>query len=221
MQNLRATRSLRIPLIAVVVVVLGGTALASAATSTFGLHHGATMNATLRASLGRMSTRAVGAPVSLTSADKRFLASFAQGGAELTSATPLVTRGARTAYQVANTAGSVCYAVGSAAPAATGNVLGQVGCVPSFPSASSPLVDFSVVDGGTSSSGPAHVYRTEGIAADGVASVGYRTGDGRIVGVTPVVSNVYESSSVPPDAVEQLVALDATGNVIWSEDVGQ
>jgi hypothetical protein len=210
-------RSTRIQVVVLLLVILGGSAIASAATSRLGVQH--TAKGALRASLSRVSAHSSGAPIQLSTADQRVLAGFAESGAKLTSASLLGVLGGRAVYEIANASGPDCYGVGPV-PAA-GYTLGQVGCVPSFPSAGSPLVDFSVVNGGVNASSPAHVVRAEGVAADGVAAVGFRTADGRLVGVTPVVHNIYRSTAPPPDVVEQLVALDGSNNVIWSEDVGQ
>lgn len=211
-------RSMRTPLIVLLLVILGGSAIASAATSSLGRQH-AVQSGAFSASVSRMSIRSSGAPVPLPPGDQRVLASFAEGGAQLTTAFLLGVRGGRAIYEIANETGRDCYGVGPMP--ATNYTLGQVECSPAFPSASSPIVDFSVVNGGVNSSSAAHVSRAEGVAADGVAAIGFRTADGRLVGVTPVVQNLYESSAPPRDAVEQLVALDASNNVIWSEVVGQ
>jgi hypothetical protein len=214
----RARRVLRTPLIAILLVMLGGTAIASAARSALGSHH-ATQSRALVARLSNVSTHATGSPVALTAADQTFLASFAQGGEQLTTASMLGVRGGRAIYEISNSTGPDCYAVGPMQPASY--TLGQVGCTAGFPSATSPIADFTVVNGGISSTPAAHVFRAEGVAADGVAAVGFRTADDRLVGVTPVVHNIYESTAPPKDVVTQLVALDASNAVIWSEDVGQ
>jgi hypothetical protein len=214
----RMRGSVRTPLIVVVLVMLGGTAIASAASSKLGRHH-ATKSSALVASLSRVSTHATGTPVSLPPADQKFLVGFAQGGAQLTTATMLGVRGGRAIYEIANSAGPDCYGVGPVQP--TSYTLGQVECKRGFPSTTSPITDFTVVNGGVNSAPAAHVFRAEGVAADGVAAVGFQTSDGRLVGVTPVVHNIYESTAPPKDVVTQLVALDASNNVIWSEDVGQ
>jgi hypothetical protein len=158
-------------------------------------------------------------PVALTAADQTFLARFTQGAEQLTTASMLGVRGGRAIYEITNSTGPDCYGVGPMQPASY--MLGQVECTAGFPSATSPIADFTVVNGGISSAPAAHVFRAEGVAADGVAAVGFRTSDGRLVGVTPLVHNIYESTAPPKDGVTQLVALDASNAVIWSEDVGQ
>jgi hypothetical protein len=211
-------RSIRMPLIVLLLVMLGGSAIASAATFSLGRHHTAKSDA-LSGSVSRMSTRSSGPPVPLPPGDQRVLASFAESGAQLTAASLLGVRGGRAIYEITNETGPDCYGVGPWPT--TSYTLGQVECLPAFPSASSPVVDFSVVNGGVNSSSAAHVSRAEGVAADGVAAVGFRTADGRLVGVMPVVQNLYESAAPPADAIQQLVALDASNDVIWSEVVGQ
>lgn len=205
-----------VSLIALLLVVLGGSAIASAATFRLGQHQ--PTNLSTRIALSKFSAHTAGTPVSLTAADEKMLARFKAAGADLTAVTRLGVRGARVIYEVANTAGSNCYAAGNAQP--TGETLGQVECVPGFPSAENPIVDFTVVDGGIPSAPAVHVYRAEGVAADEVAAVGFQTSDGRLVGVTPVVHNLYESTAPPVDVVTKLVALDANNSIIWSEDVG-
>lgn len=214
----RVKQALRTPLIVVLLVMLGGTAIASAESSALGSHHAA-KSSVFVAKLSKVSTHAIGTPVALNAVDQKFLAGFAQGGEQLTAATMLGVRGGRAIYEIANSTGPDCYGVGPVQP--TSYTLGQVECTPGFPSVTSPIADFTVVNGGISSAPAAHVFRAEGVAADGVAAVGFETSDGRLVGVTPVVHNIYESTAPPKDAVTQLVALDANNTIIWSEDVGQ
>ncbi len=109
-------------------------------------------------------------------------------------------------------------AVGDSRPVAAGREpahrLGQILCVPDFPSASRPLLDFTVIHGGRSDVTQDRVWRSEGIAADGVHEVAFRTPDGRTVGATPVVQNIYSVASVPSERVTDLIAKDAKGSVI-------
>jgi hypothetical protein len=98
-------------------------------------------------------------------------------------------------YRIENSAGPACYAVGDAHPVAAGRQqpaarLGQILCVPDFPSASRPILDFTVIHGGSSAAGD-RVWRSEGIAADGVRSIAFQTPDGRTLGATPVIGNIY------------------------------
>jgi hypothetical protein len=152
--------------------------------------------------------------VSLTNFDKQQLARFAQGGQTLTDVAALDTRGGRVYYRVTNTSGPDCYAVGPAAMN-TDYRLGQIQCEPDFPSAARPIQDFTVVIGGLKPDQPAHVYRSEGIAADGVADIGFLTPDGQLVDVHPVVNNIYSNVTPTSRDVSDLVARDANGTVIY------
>jgi hypothetical protein len=59
-----------------------------------------------------------------------------------------------------------------------------------------------------------HWIRIEGIAADGIASVGVLDKDGSIAARIPVIDNIYVAESLPSDANGPLVALDSGSNVI-------
>jgi hypothetical protein len=60
------------------------------------------------------------------------------------------------------------------------------------------------------------IGRSEGFAADGVASVGFMTTQGAIVGKTLVRGNTYHHSSVPSGRLAALVALDSADEVVYS-----
>jgi hypothetical protein len=49
-----------------------------------------------------------------------------------------------------------------------------------------------------------------------VASVGFRTPVGAIVGETPVIDNTYSHSTIPTEELAALVALDSSGGVVQS-----
>lgn len=116
------------------------------------------------------------------------------------------------AFFVANRqGGGVCVSVGVVESART---LGAIACSPDFPSPSMPILDQSVFAG--SFDGPT-VRLLQGFAADGVASVGLRTASGVVEAKTPVENNVYyRSTSLPAEPIDEIVALDAGGNVIYS-----
>jgi hypothetical protein len=116
--------------------------------------------------------------------------------------------------RIANADGSACYGVGPAAP--TDYRLGQIQCAADFPSAARPLLDFTVVHGGTANLSADRVWRSEGIAADGVADVAFQTASGEIVNVAPVVGNVYSISALPTRHVSTLVARDSQRSVLAS-----
>jgi hypothetical protein len=59
-----------------------------------------------------------------------------------------------------------------------------------------------------------HYIRVEGVAADGVASVGLLDRNGKTVERVPVHGNVYGAESLPARTGVRVVALDASGNVL-------
>ena len=76
-----------------------------------------------------------------------------------------------------------------------------------------PLFDFSVV-GMDRSDAEMHFIRVEGVAAEGVASVGLLDHNGETVDRLSVHGNVYGAESLPTRTGVRLVALDASGNVL-------
>ncbi len=158
-----------------------------------------------------------GSPAALLPEDKRALAEFARSGRNLTGATVLAVRGGRAYYQVANSDGQNCYAVGPVG--GTDYLLGQIECVPDFPSEARPVLDFTVVHGGLNPGEAARVYRSEGFTADTVAAIGFTTTSGQLVHVTPVTDNIYSVTAPPTADVSQLVALDSSRKVIWSQQI--
>jgi hypothetical protein len=76
-----------------------------------------------------------------------------------------------------------------------------------------PLFDFSTV-GMDRGDAAMHYIRVEGVAADGVASVGVLDQNGETLERLPVQGNVYGADSLPTRTGVRLVALDASGNVL-------
>jgi hypothetical protein len=97
---------------------------------------------------------------------------------------------------------------------------GALICTPQFPSKARPLLDMTVFHGtgqpGNSRPTDLFVGRSEGFAADGVASVAFKTTAGEIVGKTPVRDNTYSHSPIPAGPLAALVALDSSDEVIHS-----
>ncbi len=122
----------------------------------------------------------------------------------------LATRGGRSLYRV----GTDCYGVGP--NSGTDYRFGQLSCDPAFPSKDHPVLDFTVFRGKLVNGRIAShvVWRSEGFAADGVTSIGFRNDAGEIVGETPVGGNTYSHSSIPLGSLRALVALDASGAVV-------
>jgi hypothetical protein len=198
-------------------VVLAVAALVAVGTLgvTFGANAGGSdqANSPVGLSLNAVSGSPNLGDVSLLPADVRALQRFEKGGESLHELSLLGTRGGRSYYRIENSTGSACYGVGPVN--ATEYRLGQILCVPDFPSANRPLLDFTIVHGGSAASQD-RVWRSEGIAADGIRSIAFETPSGRTVAVTPVIDNVYSVTSVPSERVAKLVARDANGEVIYS-----
>jgi hypothetical protein len=128
------------------------------------------------------------------------------GVREFGTVSVLSSRGERTYYRVGNNAGPDCFAVGVAT--LTHPALGQVICSPTFPSVETPILDFTVFHNG-------RVWRSEGVVADGVASVVFRLGDGSTTARTYVSENVFQIPGSDHDpTITGLIGLDAEGNVV-------
>lgn len=133
-------------------------------------------------------------------------------GSGITDLTLLGTVGGRSLYRVGDSA-HPCFGAGDAGAAWP---LGVIFCriaPPYFPSREMPLFDFSTV-GMDRGEAEMHYIRVEGVAADGVASVGLLDHNGATVERLPVRGNVYGAESLPMRTGVQLVALDARGNVL-------
>lgn len=155
-------------------------------------------------SLNNVSNR--GQLADLLPADQQALQRVNQPGAEVTL---LAVRGERAFYRI----GSECYGVGPVKP--TRYRLGSVKCAPTFPSDGNPVLEFTVFHGDPRAP-ELTVYRSEGVAADGVAAVGFMTTGGQIVGRTPVIDNVFLVPSSLAGEFRGFVAFDLAGTVISS-----
>ena len=154
-----------------------------------------------------------------TSADEGSMKRMAQGGSLLSGAvTRMAQVGGDTIFRLPASTGPDCYGLGQAANAATG-LIGEIRCSRTFPSSQTPLLDFTIIHGD-----PAHpqgyVWRSEGVAADGVASVTLLGLGGQPIATTAVVNNVYRFVSVPRVPVSAVSALDSTGNVVANLQLG-
>ena len=134
----------------------------------------------------------------------------------------IAERGGRSYYVVDKADGGRCFAVGYAA---SSDRLGQISCPqsPAFPSPSRPILDLAVYHGAPGTTlplegSPCCLWRLEGFAADGVASVGVETSDGRVVATTDVVDNVYlRTDDLPSEPVRAIVAFDSGGARLYTE----
>jgi hypothetical protein len=147
---------------------------------------------------------AVGTHAILTPADQHALSRFTT--ARLTGAEVIASTDLRAFYRIDNAGGPPCFATGGTGPIA--QHFDIIACPSSFPSADHPLLDFTVMHNGA-------VWRSEGIAADGVAQVGLQTPTG-VEDIVNVRSNTYEITTLPSGAVTAVVALDSAGQVIGS-----
>jgi hypothetical protein len=131
----------------------------------------------------------------------------------------LGTVNGRTFYRIDSNDRSMCYAVGPSAS----TTIGQARCSPTFPSAQNPIADFSVYRArltDTYEIVDAQVVRSEGIAADGIASVGYMNAAGETVTTTPVRRNLYSFDAVP-DGMALIVGRDSEKHVVFSRPISR
>lgn len=114
-------------------------------------------------------------------------------------------------YEIAAAGGGACFAVGPEAGGISGGCLGGSGRL------EQPLIDMSVI-AMNPADGTFRFRTIQGIAADGVRSVGVVAADGA-VHTTPVVGNVYRMSddAVPAGPIIALLALDSTGSTIFTK----
>jgi len=160
--------------------------------------------------LDRVSNGGTAIPT-LSSQDTRALTRLGRPGAatRLMAATE-----ERAIYRI----GADCFGVGSLS--ASGDRFGAVSCTDDFPSAGRPVLTFITVHGQFDDYFKVverSVWRSEGVATDGVASVAFRTIDGATVGEVSVSNNVYRHSTIPDGELVEFVALDPSGVVVYSE----
>lgn len=125
----------------------------------------------------------------------------------------LGTNGKRAFYRL----GSSCYAAGPAVPL-EGYTFGVVKCSTEFPSAAAPVVDFTIVHSAENSeTAPAAgtLWRSEGVAADGVSKLAFVSAEGQVLTEAPVVNNTYHFETTPTSA-RSLKGYDAKGSVVFS-----
>lgn len=114
-------------------------------------------------------------------------------------------------YAAKNSAGGYCFAIGlSAAPSIDALKCGAD--TDGFPSADTPMSDFSFLDynGGTTS-----VTRLAGFAASDVVRVAVVGADGTEIFSTPVVGGIYAADGVPPSAATAIVGYDASNTIVY------
>ena len=163
--------------------------------------------------LDRVSNQGTDPPASLGERDQLALERMQRPAAEVRL---LGEHGPRAFYRV----GSDCF--GTGATSVNEYRLDAVVCTPAFPSKARPLLDMTVFKGsGEPYKRPTalSIWKSEGFAADGVASVGFKNSVGEIVGKTQVIGNTYSHSSIPAETLDALVALDSSGEVVASVPV--
>jgi hypothetical protein len=148
---------------------------------------------------------------SLLPQDHRVLSQMGRAVGEISI---LATSGERAYYRL----GNECYAAGPASP--TDYTFGVIKCSAEFPTAARPVFDFTVSHSSStdpdSAPATATLWRSEGLAADGVAKIAYVDDSGQIAAETPVVNNTYRFDTVPRTA-KRLVAYDARGAELFSQ----
>lgn len=201
---IRASRRARVGVLLVGLSVAGGVYAAHGSATT---KHDAVIKRLATAPLPPLGT-----PITLTGQ--------AQSAMQHTGATGqpyfIETHGGRSFYRLTNPNGESCFGSGPdrANPANT-YTLGVAMCSNEFPSTTTPVLDMSVYD--WLQNGEAHLYRIEGVAATGVATIAYLDTTGAVAASVPVVNNIYTSSNVPSAALSQIEALDSNGSVVWTE----
>jgi hypothetical protein len=84
-----------------------------------------------------------------------------------------------------------------------------------FPTRRHPVLDYSIYEAMSHDrSGGLSLYRAEGFAADGVASVAFLRANGEVAVRIPVRGNVF-SAPPPRGPVTTLVAYDSAGQEVW------
>lgn len=147
--------------------------------------------------------------------DELVLQRFAEAGRGIGRIQMMARRGGRAFYRT----DAECFATGPARP--TTQSFSQIGCPTKFPSPASPILDFTVFH--SPGAGPEGrptsltVYRSEGIAADGVAKVAFVDGAGDVVAETPVVDNTYIFDVPPSGENLRIAAFSTTGERIFEQ----
>ena len=124
----------------------------------------------------------------------------------------LTVRAGRAFYRLEGKTGT-CIGTG---PAGDVGDVGAVDCPDGpFPTAARPVLDLSVYESASRSRSDLSLFRVEGIAADGVATVAFLRPNGRAALKVPVRQNVFASASVPSGPIAGLAAFGADGAELW------
>jgi hypothetical protein len=118
------------------------------------------------------------------------------------------------AYYSLRRGGEICYASG---PAGQQDLFGSIACTPDFPSRDQPILEFTAYHGQVGERMP-KLYRFAGLAADGVARVGF-VDENRDLHTVPVVDNIYSLGKLPDVGVRSVVAFDHAGRKVYESCV--
>lgn len=133
--------------------------------------------------------------------------------APIKSGNVLAVRHGRALYRLEPANGPDCFGAGPANDIGTpGSVVCPRG---GFPSGGNPVLDFSVYDGTRHDVREFSLFRIEGFAADGVASVEFFRPNGDVALTVPVSGNVYSAATVPKGPIAGLAAVDKQGKRVW------
>jgi hypothetical protein len=146
-----------------------------------------------------------------------------QTGADPGKFVQLAAREGVGVYAAAKSTGDLCFYVGPAAQSGLKRYGLGGGCTnatsASFPSPADPVYDMSLFAYAPGAAGSS-VQRLAGVAADGVSSVQVLAlNDCHVVATAPVSDNVYIANNLPLTAEAEIVARDASGDVVWHEAV--
>jgi hypothetical protein len=158
------------------------------------------------AQLSRFSTG--GHPVSLARTEARVARLMGADAVYL-----LAKRADRAYYRITGSQGT-CFGAGPAEK--VGFITGEECPAGSFPTRGRPVLDYSVYEAMSHDrSGGLSLYRAEGFAADGVASVAFLRPNGEVALRIPVRGNVFSAAAPPRGPVAVLVAYDSRGQEVW------
>jgi hypothetical protein len=183
------------------VVVTSGITVLVAAALVLLLHDRSATGSPPGGELAQISSE--GQPVDLGNGQQKELENV---GA--VAASRIATRGGRAFYRLQRTDGTVCYAVDTLG----GDHLGNTSCpepANSFPTASNPVLDFTVFESTSHVPGDVHVVSAQGFAADGVKSVALLDRSGHAVVRERTSRNVYVLDVPAGRVASSLVAYDA------------
>jgi hypothetical protein len=125
----------------------------------------------------------------------------------------LAQRADRAFYRITGPHGT-CYGAGPATQ--VGFVTGEECPAGTFPTRGLPVLDYSVYEATSHDrAGGLSLFRAEGFAADGVASVAFMRPSGQVALRLPVRGNVFFSAAPPRGPIATLVAYDASGQEVW------